>query len=79
MKAIEIESKTDAGGNLKIDYKLAIPDRKVRVLILVDDVQYENQEEDQWMKSISKNPAFEFLDNPAEDIYSKKDGKPVND
>ncbi len=79
MKAIEIESTTDAGGNLKIDYKLALPDRKVRVLILVDEVQYENQEEDQWMESISNNPSFSFLKDSAEDIYSNKDGEPVNE
>jgi len=36
MKAIEINSKTDKFGNLKIDY-LNKKDSKVRILILMDD------------------------------------------
>ncbi len=79
MKAIEINSKTDKTGKLKIDYKLNKPDKKVRVLILFDDDAYENEEEKLWMDSISKNPAFDFLMEPNEDIYSLKDGEPFND
>jgi len=37
MKAIEINSKTDQTGYLKIDYNLDKSERKVRILILVDD------------------------------------------
>jgi hypothetical protein len=37
MKAIEINSKTDKFGNLKIDYPLNKKDSKVRILILMDD------------------------------------------
>ena len=37
MKAIEINSKTDQTGHLKIDYNLDKSERKVRILILVDD------------------------------------------
>jgi hypothetical protein len=79
MKAIEINSKTDNAGYLKIDYKLGKANSNVRVLILVNDDAYEQEEEKPWMNSISKNPAFDFLNDPAEDIYSLKNGEPFND
>jgi hypothetical protein len=31
------------------------------------------------MNSISKNPSFDFLNEPEEDVYSLKDGEPFND
>ena len=39
----------------------------------------EIEEEKLWMNLISKNPAFDFLSEPEEDIYSLKDGDPFND
>ena len=78
MKAIEINSKTDKSGLLKINYKLNRADSNVRVLILLDD-DAENDEEAIWMNSISNNPTFDFLKDSAEDIYSLKDGEPFID
>ena len=79
MRAIEINSKTDKTGHLKIDYKLGKSERNVRVLILLEDYTSELEEEKLWMNSISKNAAFDFLSDPVEDIYSLKDGVPFND
>ena len=79
MKAIEINSKTDKTGRLKIDYKLDKSESNVRILILLEDDISEQEEEKLWMNSISKNPAFDFLNDPVEDIYSLKDGEPFND
>jgi len=79
MKAIEINSKTDKTGLLKINYKLNRTNSNVRVLILLDDDYLEKDEESIWMSSISNNPAFDFLKDSAEDIYSLKDGEPFND
>ena len=53
MRAIEINSKTDKFGHLKIDYPLDKSERKVRVLILVEDDSSEIEEEKLWMNSIS--------------------------
>ena len=78
MKAIEINLKTDKTGRLKINYKLDKSESNVRVLILLDEDSSE-QEEKLWMNSISKNPAFDFLNDSVEDIYSLKDGEPFND
>ncbi|MCF6352566.1 MAG: hypothetical protein L3J06_06115 [Cyclobacteriaceae bacterium] len=78
MKAIEIESKTDKKGHLKIDYKLNVADCKVKVLILVEDIENKNKEEQLWLKSIANNPAFNFLNDPEEDIYATTDGKSID-
>jgi hypothetical protein len=78
MKAIEINSKTDKAGHLKIDYKLNKSESNVRVLILFEEDSSELEEEKLWLNSISKNPAFDFLNDPMEDIYSLKDGEPFN-
>ncbi len=78
MKAIEIRSKTDDKGQLKIDYQLDRSDSHVRVLILLDE-DTEEDEEKLWIDAISKNPAFEFLHDSSEDIYSLHDGEPFND
>jgi hypothetical protein len=79
MKAIEINSKTDKTGHLKINYKLDKSESNVRILILLDEDSSEQEEEKLWMNSISKNPAFNFLNDSEEDIYSLKDGEPFND
>jgi hypothetical protein len=74
MQAIEINSITDSKGHLKIDYPLHKKKSKVRVLILVDD-DADLDNEKLWMASISANPAFNFLKDSSEDIYSPNDGK----
>lgn len=79
MRAIEINSRTDKKGHLKIDYKLNMSERNVRILILMDDDNSIIEDEKLWINSISKNPAFDFLNDPNEDIYSLNDGESFND
>lgn len=78
MKAIELNSKTDKSGYLRIDYKLDKSESNVRVLILLED-NLEQDEEKFWADSISGNPVFDFLNDTSEDIYSINDGEPIND
>ena len=77
MKAIEIISKTDKKGHLKINYPLNRPDSKVRILLLVED-EDEQDEEIRGLTSILNNPAFDFLAEEGENIYSLADGEPIN-
>jgi hypothetical protein len=79
MKAIEITTKTDKTGHLKINYPMNKRDRDVRIIILVDEKNDDVDEEKLWMNSISSNPAFDFLKNSNENIYSLTDGEPFND
>lgn len=77
MKAIEINSKTDKHGHLRINYPLNKKNSKVRVIILLIEDK-ESEEEKLWMQSISNNPSFDFLKEPEEDIYSLDNGEPIN-
>jgi hypothetical protein len=79
MKAIEITTKTDKYGHLKINYPMNKKESNVRIIILVDEKNEDVDEEKLWMNSISSNPAFDFLKNIEEDIYSLTDGEPFND
>ena len=75
MKAIEIISKTDINGHLKIDYPLNKSESAVRVIILLDDKNIEASDEKLWAKAISQNPAFEYLKDKEEDVYTVNDGE----
>jgi hypothetical protein len=79
MKAIEISTKTDINGHLKINYPLNNRDRNVRIIILVDEMNDDLNEEKLWLRTISSNPAFDFLKDTCENIYSLTDGEPFND
>jgi hypothetical protein len=79
MRAIEISTKTDKYGHLKINYPLNNRDSNVRIIILVDEMDNDVNEEKLWMKSISSNPAFDFLKDTSENIYSLTDGEPFDD
>ncbi|MDD3045894.1 MAG: hypothetical protein PHF33_10600 [Candidatus Delongbacteria bacterium] len=78
MKAIEISSKTDRNGHLKIDYPLELSESRVRVIILLEEKDRDFDDEKIWMKAVSNNPDFDFLKDKEEDIYSIDDGVPFN-
>jgi len=79
MRAIEINAKTDIQGHLKLNYPLNKSEQNVRVIILVDDNSTVDEEEQLWLNAVSLNPAFDFLKEPEENIYSMNDGEPFND
>lgn len=78
MKAIETTGKIDKNGLLRLDKPLRLREKNVKIIILMPE---ENEIEDEklWLNSISNNPAFAFLNDKEEDIYSLADGKPLND
>ena len=76
MKAIEKNFKTDSKGNLKLDIPLTTKERNVRVIILLDEE--DDNEEKIWLEAVSNNPAFEFLKDTSEDIYTLESGKQFN-
>lgn len=79
MKAIEINTKTDKEGHLRINYPINQRESNVRVIILVDEKTDDIDEEELWIKTISSNPAFDFLKDSNQNIYSLADGEPFND
>jgi hypothetical protein len=36
-------------------------------------------DEMEWLRTAARSPAFAFLDNPDEDLYTLADGKPFHD
>jgi len=78
MRAIEIKSKTDRSGLLTLNYRLRKADTKVRVILLVEDEDNEDEDELLWLKAAAVNPSFDFLKDPAEDIYTLAHGEPID-
>lgn len=79
MKAIEVEGIIDDDRQLRVEKPLPVvgPGR-VRVIVLIPEEVDDISERD-WLKAASSNPAFAFLREAAEDIYSPTDGRPFRD
>lgn len=77
MKAIEIKTQTDNSGKLKIDVPLHLRNKKVRILIFSNDDDNFFTDEKMWLQANRTNPAFNFLNEPAENIYTLNEGKPI--
>ena len=77
MNAIETTGIVNAEHQLQLDEPLPIPGQsRVRVIVLVSE---EDISEAAWTKAVSASPAFEFLKDAAEDVYSAADGRPFHD
>ena len=78
VKAIEITGKIDSQHKLVLDEPIPVIDpTRVKVFILVPEKS--DIDEKEWIKAASTNPAFDFLKDPEEDIYTINDGEPFND
>jgi hypothetical protein len=78
MNAIETTGIVDAEHQLRLDEPLPIPGQsRVRVIILVPEA--EDVSEAAWSKAVASSPAFDFLKDAAEDVYTAADGKPFHD
>jgi len=73
--AIETIGTVEAQHRLRLEdpLPLAGPSR-VRVIILASEAG--DSEEKAWAKPASTSPAFEFLKDAAEGVYTQADGKP---
>jgi len=76
MTAIELTGTVDERRQLQLDDLLPISGpKRVRVIVLYSpDDEWSEME---WLQAAARNPAFDFLKDPAEDIYSLADGKPL--
>jgi hypothetical protein len=73
MQAIEISGSIDENGELKTFDRLNFKNKKVKIIVLFEDDEIENNSN--WLKAASENPAFQFLSDPQEDIYTHLNGK----
>lgn len=76
MRAIEADGHIDERGMLKINNPLSVSNKKVRVIILLEE---EELDEESWLKNASSNQAFDFLNDAEEDIYTVDDGEAFSD
>jgi hypothetical protein len=77
MTAIEVTGTIDEHHQLQLDNLLPIPGPvRVRVIVLYPLV--EEWDETKWVQAAARNPAFDFLNDPEEDLYTLADGKPFH-
>ena len=75
MKAIETTGTFENNGLLRLENIGDLKQKKVKVIILFND---EDEIDDHvWLHALSSNPAFDFLKDEKENIYSVHDGKPI--
>ncbi len=78
LTAIELTGTVDAQRQLQLDDLLPIPGpQRVRVIVLYSPV--DEWDEKEWLHAATHSPAFDFLKDPAEDIYTLTDGQPFHD
>jgi hypothetical protein len=70
MLAFETNGTIDNDGFLLLEQPIALRNRSVKVLILLE----EQNETTEWVKAVAQNPSFDFLNDDEEDIYTKEDG-----
>ncbi len=77
-KALEATGVVDAEGRLVLDAPLeGIGPSRVRALIVVTDEL--DDDEVEWLRAAATSPALAFLNDPAEEVYSLADGRPLSD
>jgi len=78
IKAIETTGTIDAQRRLLLDEPLpVVGPTRVRVIILLPGEA--DIDEMEWLRGAAANPAFDFLKEPEEDIYTLADGRPFYD
>jgi hypothetical protein len=77
-QAIETTGTIDIQHQLVLDGALPIAGpTRVRVIILLPEDS--DISETEWLQAAATNPAFDFLKDPEEDIYTLSDGRPFYD
>jgi hypothetical protein len=62
------------------DFDSIREDERFQALIQEESDWEEGEiDEIEWLRAAATNPAFDFLKDPEEDIYTLEDGKPFND
>ena len=78
LRAIEVSGTLREGRDFHLDAPVEITgSKRVRAIILVPD--QDEIDDMEWARAASKSPAFDFLNDPEEDIYTMNDGKPFHD
>ena len=77
LTAIETTGTIEQSGRIVIDEVFPVnAPTSVRVIVLFPED--EDLNENEWLRAATRNEAFDFLNDPDEDIYSLADGKPLS-
>lgn len=80
VRTIEATGMIDDKRRLVLDTPLPdVGPARVRVLILLPEAETEDTSEQEWLRAAAANPAFNFLTDPEEDLYTLADGEPFYD
>lgn len=82
LRAIETTGLLEAQRRLWLDTPLpvsVVDPIPVRIIVLFPEEIYEEISEPEWLHAAATNPAFSFLKDAAEDIYTLSDGRPFDD
>ena len=78
LTAIEMTGTVDQECRLQLDRPLPFAGpARVKVIVLYPLI--EEVSETEWLSAAARNPAFAYLREASEDIYSLTDGKPFHD
>ncbi len=78
MKALETTGRIDGKNRLVLDDPLPVAAQgTVRVIILLPEES--EATEKVWLRAAAASPAFDFLKDPEENIYTLADGRPFTD
>ena len=75
VRAVEMTGTVDERRQLQLDGELPISG-PIRVRVIVLCPASDEWDETEWLYAAAHNPAFDFLNDPEEDIYSSADGEP---
>ncbi len=78
-RAIETTGAVDEAGRLHLDEPLKEATSQAVRVILLFDADDEEIGEQAWLRATSRNPAFGFLNDPEEDLYTAEDGVPFEE
>ncbi len=72
MHAIETTGIVEPNGLVRLDETPDLPaGARVKAILMVEDDEISVGD---WVQAVSRNPAFDFLKDPSEDIYTLADG-----
>jgi hypothetical protein len=79
LRSIEVTIEKD--GTVRLPKKLKLSGPRRAILTILDEklpvVDVDDElNETEWLKASMSNPAFDYLRDPEEDIYTIRDGKP---
>lgn len=77
LQVVELIGTIDEKGQLHLDAPISVVGQgRVRVILIPEEAEIG---ENEWLKAAASNSAFDFLEDPDEDIYTLDDGQPFND